>query len=157
VGQARLLAAFEVSRRYFQFRMRYERIHSKPEDLTRRSLSHTHSERAIAAVPEHLRIQSREWLGFVPVYQDGRPGEFCLVESGVRTHVNTDPVELFSRILALRPGALYLMHNHPSGILIPSESDRQLTEQVEKICAGFSIRLLGHAIVTARSHLWIML
>ena len=79
--------------------------------------------RSVERISASLRRECQEWLGFVPVHRGGELGHFCLVERGVRTHVNIEPAELFARILALRPVGFYLFHNHPSGDLTPSEED----------------------------------
>jgi DNA repair protein RadC len=80
-----------------------------------------------------------------------------MVEKGARTHVNLDPAELFARILALRPRGVFLFHNHPSGILTPSQEDLDLTHTIREISEKFGIQLLGHWIVSAQSEHWITL
>lgn len=141
--RARLLAAFEIGRRYAIFRERtkgpvHGRAGGKEPDL---------SARALERVSPELRQRPQEWLGFVPVHRFRELGELCLVEQGVRTHVNVDPAELFARILALRPQGFYLFHNHPSGECTPSLEDFDLTERVRDISGQLGIRLLGHWIV----------
>ncbi|MCM2322766.1 MAG: hypothetical protein NDJ90_05855 [Oligoflexia bacterium] len=150
--QARLLAAFELARRYAQHRGRAMAAIRRtppiddPGDLRTRSLQRISAER---------RSATREWLGFVPVYQFRTVGELCRVEAGVRTHVNVDPAELFARLLALRPSAFFLFHNHPSGDLTPSPQDRQLTRRVGALAEELGIRLLGHAILAPEGEAWI--
>jgi DNA repair protein RadC len=73
----------------------------------------------------------------------------------VRTHVNFEPAELFSRLLALRPAAFVLFHNHPSGVLTPSAEDLLLTRRVAKLAASFGIELVGHWIVSPTGERWI--
>ena len=148
-GQARLLAAFELCRRYAIFR---EKTLPVPR-LVRSRLAP--SRQALARVDSNLRCEAQEWLGFVPLYRTGELGELCIVERGVRTHVNVDPAELFARILALRPQAITLFHNHPSGSLVPSEADLSLTGRVGQLSAQLGIRLLGHWILASRGEHWI--
>jgi len=142
-NQAKLLAAFELGRRYALFR----EAKQAPRKPTSRDDWATI---ALGRIPPHLRGESREWLGFIPYYRSGEIGELCVVERGVRTHVNVDPGELFARVLALRPAGLFLVHNHPSGNTAPSESDFELTRDVNQIARQFAIRLLGHWIVASR-------
>jgi DNA repair protein RadC len=149
-GQARILAAFELGRRYALYRDRLKRPRARPGDRD------SPESQALHAVPEELRSEAQEWLGFVPVHRSGRVGGFCQIERGVRTHVNTDPVELFARVLALRPGGFYLFHNHPSGDLLPSPQDFDLTCRIERLARQLGVRLLGHAIVTSAGHQWIV-
>lgn len=50
---------------------------------------------------------------------------------------------------ALDAGAsgFLLVHNHPSGDVRPSESDRSLTHLLEMLAAGLDMTMLGHLIV----------
>jgi DNA repair protein RadC len=143
---ARILAAFELGRRYSQ-QIQHHPLPFRQSPRLFRS--------AAARISPERRIEPREWLGFVPLYRSGRLGELCIVELGVRTHVNVEPAELFARILALRPQGFFLFHNHPSGNLEPSAEDRHLTAAVQNLAHSFDLRLFGHAVVSATSEIWI--
>jgi DNA repair protein RadC len=149
--RARLLAAFELGRRYADHR---DRLRRPPPSRARRQAM---PEAAIDRVPPELRAESREWLGFVPLHRGGELGGLLVVERGVRTHVNVDPAELFARVLALRPQAFYLFHNHPSGDLTPSPADEDLTRRVAQVARQLGVRLLGHAIVSPRGDRWVVI
>lgn len=43
---------------------------------------------------------------------------------------------------------IIISHNHPSGMLTPSEADKNLTEQLRKAAELFGIKVLDHVIVT---------
>lgn len=148
-GQARLLAALELGRRYALFRERQKRL---PEARARRSGL---PEAALARIADHWRTQAREWLGFVPLFRSGRLGELCIVELGVRTHVNLDPAELFARILSLRPQGYFLFHNHPSGDPTPSAADIELTRRARQISEQLGIQLFGHGVVAGHEDRWV--
>lgn len=140
-GRARLCAAFELGRRY-------ARLTATSKARPHRAETPSLVRKALRKIDADLRSARVEWLGFVPVYQPGMLGDLSLVERGVRTHVNVDPRELFARILPLRPEALFLFHNHPSGDLSPSLADQELTVRVRELLDAFGIKLLGHFIVT---------
>lgn len=112
--------------------------------------SGTLREQAALKISHEERYATQEWIGFIPIYTGGRLGGFCLVERGVRTHVNTDPQELFVRLLPLRPEGFVLFHNHPSGNLAPSSKDMILTQEVDSLARKLGIRLIGHGIVHAQ-------
>lgn len=152
-SKTRLLAAFEIGRRYARYR---SRVLSPP--ASRAPGSGDLRTDAVELIPAEWRGDSQEWLGFVPIYKKRggfRAGSPCRVERGVRTHVNVDPVELFARILSLRPQGFFLFHNHPSGDLSPSEADLELTRQVAEVGRQLGTRLLGHGIVSASDARWI--
>lgn len=149
-SQARLLAAFELARRYALFReAKLPQTLGQPPSLLKVAKT------ALARVSLEKRVESQEWLGFVPCYRTGEVGQLCLVERGVRTHVNIEPIELFARVLALRPHGFILIHNHPSGDLTPSLPDQEITERVAELSRPFGIRMLGHWIVSSRGEYWI--
>jgi DNA repair protein RadC len=149
-GRARLLAAFELGRRYAVHRERRARPRPPADRMV------DLPERALDRIPPSRRAEAVEWLGFVPVHRSGELGQFCLVERGTRTHVNIDPAELFARVLALRPRAFYLFHNHPSGQLRPSLEDVELTRRVERLARPLGLALLGHAVVGTHGERWVV-
>lgn len=57
------------------------------------------------------------------------------------------PREVIKRALELNAAALILAHNHPSGQVTPSQSDRNITTKIKDAAALFDIRLLDHIIV----------
>ncbi|NNK88670.1 MAG: JAB domain-containing protein, partial [Flavobacteriaceae bacterium] len=48
--------------------------------------------------------------------------------------------------------ALILAHNHPSGALKPSASDKQLTDKMKKACESLDLRVLDHVIITEKAY-----
>jgi len=48
--------------------------------------------------------------------------------------------------------SIILVHNHPSGTLKPSESDKSLTEKVKKGLKNLDITVLDHLILTEKSY-----
>ena len=56
--------------------------------------------------------------------------------------------------MALEKGAtaLILCHNHPSGTLIPSDADKQLTKKLKTAGDSLDINVLDHLIVTERNY-----
>ncbi len=152
VQRAKLMAAFELGRRYALHRTRSDAVAMDSSSKTLR-------ERASRSVPSECRLSPREVIGFVPLYPSSSgalvPGDFCWVETGARTGVQFEPAELFARVLALKPRAFFLFHNHPSGDPTPSTQDQELTERVLHTANALNIPCLGHAVVTARDTKWI--
>jgi hypothetical protein len=105
-------------------------------------------------IPEASRRSSREWLGIVSVYERGL-GDFHPLMIGGTNRVSIEPRELFSQILAFRPEAFFLFHNHPGGSLVSSEEDRMLTRNVQRLAAKLDCPLLGHGLVSPLGSLWL--
>ncbi len=58
------------------------------------------------------------------------------------------PREVFKPAIEYGAAAVILVHNHPSGVIKPSPSDRQMTEQLIKAGELIGIDLIDHVIVT---------
>ncbi len=56
------------------------------------------------------------------------------------------------KALELGATALILTHNHPSGNLNPSSSDKQLTQKLKTAGESLDIKILDHIIVTEKSY-----
>ncbi len=57
------------------------------------------------------------------------------------------PREVVKQALYHNAAAVIFAHNHPSGITLPSQSDKQITEKLKQALALFDIRVLDHFII----------
>lgn len=70
------------------------------------------------------------------------------ISSGGITETSVDIRMLLKEALLSNATSFILIHNHPSGKLLPSNSDRELTTRVAKAAKVVNIRMLDHVIVT---------
>ncbi len=134
--------------RYHAYRIRREQANSRPlpepceiEDR----------------IPDSLRSSLREWIGWIPVFPDRKPGEWQLLSQGSETRVAFPLRKFFLDLLRLEPAGFYLFHNHPSQSLLPSLEDVRLTRKIGELSKTFGIHLLGHGIVGIRQTHWMMI
>ena len=73
-------------------------------------------------------------------------GVYQLSQGGI-TGTLIDLRILFAVILKSLSVAIILTHNHPSGKLVPSEADKQLTNKIKNASKLFDIKLLDHLIL----------
>ena len=59
----------------------------------------------------------------------------------------THPREVFKFALAETASGLFLIHNHPSGVLKPSEDDLRITERLCRAGELMGVRVIDHIIV----------
>jgi len=59
---------------------------------------------------------------------------------------------VFKTALEIGATALILCHNHPSGTLIPSDADKQITRKLKLAGDSLEIKVLDHLIVTETSY-----
>jgi DNA repair protein RadC len=76
--------------------------------------------------------------------------KFQLSKGGI-TGTLVDVRLVFKTALAIGAVGLILAHNHPSGTLKPSESDKQITQKLKVAGEQLDIKILDHVIVTETS------
>ena len=59
---------------------------------------------------------------------------------------------VFKSALELGATALILCHNHPSGALIPSDADKQITRKMKAAGQNLDIQVLDHLIITENGY-----
>jgi len=69
------------------------------------------------------------------------------LSTGGITGTVADTRLVFGTALKAAATAIILSHNHPSGALVPSTRDRNLTEQIKKAGDLLDIKLLDHIII----------
>lgn len=70
----------------------------------------------------------------------------CVSEGGLDSTV-VDPKRIFKIALEENAANIILCHNHPSGRLVPSDSDIRLTEKIKHSGEFLDIKVLDHLIV----------
>jgi DNA repair protein RadC len=73
---------------------------------------------------------------------------FYTLSTGGITGTLVDIRLLFAIVLKSLSVSIILAHNHPSGNLKPSESDKKLTEKIVKAGKLFDIKTLDHIILS---------
>lgn len=59
---------------------------------------------------------------------------------------------LFKKALELSATAIIIAHNHPSGSLMPSQADKNITKKVQDAGTLMNIKLLDHLIITQKDY-----
>ena len=138
VGKAaQIVAAGELGRRFFK-----KNTASLPTIRTAKDVfAHTNDMRSLSK--EHLR--GLYLNAHYKVIHDE------IISIGTVDSNMIHPREVFKPALEYAAAAVVLVHNHPSGILEPSEADIQVTKQL--IAAGqlLGIDLIDHVIVTEKN------
>jgi DNA repair protein RadC len=74
------------------------------------------------------------------------------ISKGGLTATIVDVRLLFKKALELTSVGLIVCHNHPSGKLIPSNADKQITQKIKEAGETLDIKLLDHLIVTEKDY-----
>ncbi len=135
---AQLLAAMEIARRA-----------SVPVKRGQLRLGSTAN--AAEYLRERLRGLAEEQ--FRVLYMNRRCAllEDALVAQGAVDSVRPPVRTIIARALRVNASALVAAHNHPSGAVEPSESDRLLTKDLIAAASPLGIKILDHVIVGEES------
>ncbi|WP_409937810.1 RadC family protein [Paraburkholderia sp. BCC1885] len=133
---AQLLAILELARRSLVEKMREKPLIDSPE-----------------AVEDYLRllIGSRPHEVFVCLFLDARHRLISTEESsrGSLTRMAVYPREIVRRALSANAASMIVAHNHPSGAVKPSASDRRLTQVLRDTLALIDVHLVDHLVIGA--------
>lgn len=78
--------------------------------------------------------------------------KFQLSKGGL-TQTVVDIRMLFKTVLEHLATAIILVHNHPSGQLLASGADKEITQKIKQAGTTLDIKLLDHLIITATDYL----
>ena len=97
----------------------------------------------------HTTMAHRETEQFRVLYLDRKNTLIADEEQarGTVDHVPVYPREVAKRALELNASALILVHNHPSGDPTPSQSDIDMTAQIQAACQALGLTLHDHLII----------
>lgn len=76
---------------------------------------------------------------------------FSEVSHGTVSETIVHPREIFKGAVLSNASSIIIAHNHPSGVLTPSQEDDEVTQRIKKAGDILGIRLLDHVIVDTDS------
>jgi DNA repair protein RadC len=76
-----------------------------------------------------------------------------LISLGTVNKTFAEPMEVFSLALQKRAVKIVLIHNHPTGELKPSDSDKDLTDRLIQVGIIVNTEVVDHLIITEKSYL----
>ena len=94
-----------------------------------------------------LKLEARE--NVLAVYFDSKNTviAFNTHSQGTLTYCNIYPREIVKVGVMLNAACVMLIHNHPSGEIEPSESDKFMTKNIMLACKFLEIKVLDHIII----------
>ena len=94
-----------------------------------------------------LRGERREVLYQVCLDAKGKMLSYGRLSSGTASMAPVSVREVVETALRCDASRVLLGHNHPSGVALPSEEDRQITLQIQQALSTMDIRLVDHIVV----------
>jgi DNA repair protein RadC len=96
--------------------------------------------------------RNREHLWTVSLDTAYRILNIELVSLGTINQTLVEPMEVYSVPLQKRAVRVILVHNHPSGELTPSESDKDVTDQLIQVGRIMHVPLMDHLIISEKDY-----
>lgn len=131
---AQLKAVLEMAKRALQEELRAGNVLDSP-----------------GAVRDYLRLTlaARPHEMFMAVFLDAQNRVVSTEElfRGTLTQTSVYPREVVKRAMYHNAASVIFAHNHPSGVVEPSQADRQLTTVLKQALALVDTRVLDHFIV----------
>lgn len=141
IGKAkavRMMAAIELGSRRVNIQAIQKKIHQSKD------------------VANHLRyllqFENRELFMLLLLNQANRIIHEEILSVGGITGTIADPRIIFKLALSHESTGFIICHNHPSGQLIPSRMDDQLTQKIKEGAALLDIKLIDHLIVSIEGY-----
>ena len=96
-----------------------------------------------------ILIEDEMQENFLVIYLDNhqRYITYKILFKGTIDKSIVNPREIVKEALLINATRIIIMHNHPSGVLTPSEADDISTKAIVNACNLFNITLLDHIIV----------
>ena len=99
-----------------------------------------------------LRDHHHEVFAVVFLNRANRINHYEIISEGGITGTVADPRIILKKALEEDAVSIILCHNHPSGNLLPSRADEDLTHKIKEAAKYFDIKVLDHIIVSEEGY-----
>lgn len=97
--------------------------------------------------------QEKEHLWMIGMNQAGYILYIELIALGSYKSVDVEPMNVFRVAVMKNASRVILVHNHPSGSLMPSDADKDITDRLIQVGRILNIDLIDHLIITPKSYI----
>ena len=128
-------------------------IQKKPkvENVWKNKISSPESVYELKEVKE-IKDAIQEHLLFIGLDRGNNIRNIRIIGIGTSGYINIDSKDIVRTALLTVSDKVILVHNHPSNNLIPSNSDKHITNFTNQLLKVFNIELVDHIIVTDKSY-----
>ncbi len=101
----------------------------------------------VRVLGKELEDYDREVLCVVNFRGDGKPVNMNIVSMGTVNNTIVEAREVFKTSILSNAAQIMLVHNHPSGNVMPSRDDLKVTERIFMAAEIMGIPLMDHVII----------
>ena len=110
------------------------------------------AEKIIRNFLDKNKIDLKEFFLVLLLSNSNRVLGISQVAVGSTKGVIINTKEIFQLVLKSNATAIIIAHNHPSGKLLISESDKQQTHRLKEVAKIMEVTVLDHIIITSESY-----
>lgn len=107
---------------------------------------------ALKLVKELISELDREVICIINLKTSNVPINFTIASVGQLDASLANPREMLKTTILSNAAKIILVHNHPSGSLIPSKEDTVITDRINKLTNMLGVGLLDHVIISPESN-----
>ena len=109
------------------------------------------SDDAVALIGEELSQLDRDMVCVINMASNGKPINCSIVSIGTINNSLVSPANMLKTSILSNAAEVIMLHNHPSGELLPSDIDILMTKKLLLIYNLMNIELLDHIIIGANN------
>ena len=103
--------------------------------------------KVVQVLGEEIKQYDREVIGIINMHTDSKPINMTIASIGELNSALANPRELLKASILSNAAGIVMLHNHPSGNLVPSTKDILITDKLKMVCDLIDVELLDHIIV----------
>ena len=103
--------------------------------------------KVVQVLGEEIKQYDREVIAIINMHTDSKPINMTIASMGELNSALANPRELLKASILSNAAGIVMLHNHPSGNLVPSTKDILITDKLKMVCDLINVELLDHIIV----------
>ena len=121
------------------------RLVAEPPLLSNEQLNN--AGKVVQVLGEEIKQYDREVIAIINMHTDSKPINMTIASIGELNSALANPRELLKASILSNAAGIVMLHNHPSGNLVPSTKDILITDKLKMVCDLINVELLDHIIV----------
>ena len=121
------------------------RLVAEPPLLSNEQLNN--AGKVVQVLGEEIKQYDREVIAIINMHTDSKPINMTIASMGELNSALANPRELLKASILSNAAGIVMLHNHPSGNLVPSTKDILITDKLKMVCDLINVELLDHIIV----------
>lgn len=127
------------------------RLVKEPYYISKEKVSIETSDHAIAYFGNDLKNYPQEAIEVIYLNNQLRPINMSIVSKGTRGAALIPYDQIFRIAILTNASSMIMMHNHPSGVVLPSKEDKKAFKDLENAARIMGYKILDSIIVGAGS------